>query len=110
MQAYGLTQKQPLSMNVTKGFLVSKWTATQEIRTKVTEQSENFLRVSLSSNLDFRIQKIALYHECIHSNLFFYLLDRRPEVFLARMYSIIYRSENEPNLAGHGMGSPLIFA
>ena len=42
MHAYGLTQKQPLSMNVTKGFLVSKWTATQEIRTKVTKQSENF--------------------------------------------------------------------
>ena len=42
MHAYGLTQKQPLSMNVTKGSLVSKWTATQEIRTKVTKQSENF--------------------------------------------------------------------
>ena len=42
MHAYGLMQKQPLSMNVTKGFLVSKWTATQEIRTKVTKQSENF--------------------------------------------------------------------
>ena len=39
MHAYGLTQKQPLSMNVTKGL---KWTATQEIRTKVTKQSENF--------------------------------------------------------------------
>ena len=42
MQAYGLTQKQPLSINVTKSFLASKWTATQEIRTKVTKQSKNF--------------------------------------------------------------------
>ena len=74
------------------------------------QAERKLLRVSLSSNLGFRIQKNALYHECIHSNLFFYPLDHRREVFLPRMYSIIYRSENEPSLAGHGVGPPLIFA
>ena len=74
------------------------------------QAERKLLRVSLSSNLGFRIQKNALYHECIHSNLFFYPLDHRREVFLPRMYPIIYISENEPSLAGHGVEPPLIFA